>query len=153
LESVDSKNKCGRELPLLALPELHAVFVAQRERVSAMERATGQLIPNVFVSPQGKRLVNFRGAWRTACRLAGVPGRLLHDCRRTAVRNLERAGVSRSVAMAITGHKTESIYRRYAIVDSAALSEGVTKLADFHANSQSRVKVGVLPVKFPLKSR
>jgi len=50
------------------------------------------------------------------CRDAGVPGRILHDFRRTAVRNLERPGVSRSAAMKLTGHKTESVYRRYAIV-------------------------------------
>jgi hypothetical protein len=49
--------------------------------------------------------------------------------RRTAVRNLERAGVSRSVAMSLTGHKTEAVYRRYAIVDSAAQRDGVAKLA------------------------
>src|SRR3990167_2892141 len=45
-------------------------------------------------------------SWRTACEDAGVPGRLMRDLRRTAVRNLERAGVSRSVAMKMTGHKT-----------------------------------------------
>ena len=40
-----------------------------------------------------------------------------------------RAGVSRSVAMSLTGHKTEAVYRRYAIVDSTAQLEGVAKLA------------------------
>lgn len=45
------------------------------------------------------------------------------------MRNLERAGISRSVAMKLTGHKTEAVYRRYAIVDSAAQREGVAKLA------------------------
>jgi len=59
---------------------------------------------------------------------------LVHDLRRTAVRNLERAGVSRSAAMKLTGHKTESVYRRYAIVSEADLTEGVGKLAALHKN-------------------
>jgi hypothetical protein len=49
--------------------------------------------------------------------------------RRSAVRNLERAGVPRSAAMAMVGHETESIYRRYAIVDEAMLREAAVKLA------------------------
>jgi integrase len=65
----------------------------------------------------------------TACRKAGVPGLLLHDLRRSAVRNLERAGVSRSVAMKLTGHKTENVYRRYAIVAENDLREAGIKLA------------------------
>jgi integrase len=71
--------------------------------------------------------------WRGACERAGVPGRLVHDLRRTAVRNFERAGVSRSVAMKLTGHKTESIYWRYAIVSEADLAEGVRKVAALQA--------------------
>jgi len=50
-----------------------------------------------------------------------VANRIPHDFRRTAVRNLERAGVSRSDAMAMVGHKTESIYRRYAISDEKSM--------------------------------
>jgi hypothetical protein len=61
------------------------------------------------------------------------PDRVANDLRRTAVRNLECAGVSRSAAMKMAGHKTESIYRRYAIVDEAMLREGAEKLAAFHA--------------------
>jgi hypothetical protein len=66
--------------------------------------------------------------WATACDKAKVPGRILHDFRRTAVRNLERAGVPRSVAMKLTGHKTESVYRRYAIVSDADLREATQRL-------------------------
>jgi hypothetical protein len=46
---------------------------------------------------------------------AGCPGRILHDLRRSAVRNMEQRDIPRSGAMKITGHKTESVYRRYAI--------------------------------------
>ena len=58
-----------------------------------------------------------------------VPGRILHDFRRTAVRNLERAGIPRFVATKMVGHKTESLYRRYAIVDEAMLRDAAVKLA------------------------
>ena len=71
---------------------------------------------------------------------AGVPGRLFHDLRRTAVRNLERAGVSRSVAMKRTGHKTESVYRRYAIVSESDLTDGVRKLAGLYHAVARRTK-------------
>ena len=61
-----------------------------------------------------------------------MDGALFHDLRRTAVRNLEAAGVSRSVAMKLTGHKTEAAYRRYAIADRVALEKDVAKLAQHH---------------------
>ena len=77
----------------------------------------------------GKPIKGFRFAWIKACQKAGCPGLIPHDFRRTAVRNLERAGVSRSVAMKLTGHQTESVYSRYAIVDEQDLAEGVKKLA------------------------
>jgi integrase len=61
--------------------------------------------------------------------VAGLTGRIPHDFRRTAVRNLERAGVPNSVAMKLTGHKVETVYRRYDIVSEADLSASVAKLA------------------------
>ena len=100
----------------------------QREETAALERATGQIVPCVF-HRQGRPVKDLDDAWRRACRDAGVPGRLFHDLRRTAVRNLERARVPRSVAMKLTEHLTESVYKRYAIVSEADLAEGVAKLA------------------------
>ena len=59
---------------------------------------------------------------------------LIHDMRRSAVRTFERAGVPRSVAMSIVGHKTESIYRRYAIVDEAMQREAAARLDAWSRN-------------------
>jgi hypothetical protein len=69
----------------------------------------------------------FYKAWQRAVRAAGV-ARVPHDFRRTAIRNLERDGVPRSVAMAMVGQKTEEVYRRYAIVDEAMIREAAVKM-------------------------
>ena len=63
----------------------------------------------------------------SACESAGVEA-LLHDFRRTAVRNLIRAGVSRDVARKISGHETESIFSRYNITEVEDLTDAARKL-------------------------
>ncbi len=85
-----------------------------------------------------KRIRDFRTYWRKACEQAGYPGKLLHDFRRSAVRSLERSGVPRSTAMAMVGHKTVSIYQRYAIVDEAMLQEGGVKLDAFTVEQKAK---------------
>jgi integrase len=89
----------------------------------------------VFHRPNGTAIKDFRVRWKSACEKAGHPGKLLHDFRRSAVRTLERSSVPRSTAMAMVGHKTESIYRRYAIVDEQMHREAAAKL-DAWANGQ-----------------
>jgi integrase len=147
LEPGTTKNDEGRSFPFRALPALATLIERQREATTAVERETKRIIPWAF-HRQGEPIRDFRGAWAKACIAAGLfevrppkpgetegekrPTRLFHDLRRTAVRNLERAGVSRSVAMKLTGHKTESVYRRYAIVSEGDLAQGVAKLASLH---------------------
>jgi integrase len=131
LEPNETKNGEGRMFPLT--PELKAVLEEQAARTRAFELQSGQIVSWLFYR-DGQPVGNFRRAWLTACRAAGIPGRLRHDFRRTAVRNLERAGVSRSAAMAMVGHRTQSIYQRYAIADETALKEAAVKLAALHAS-------------------
>jgi len=115
------------------------------------------------ISENGARVGSFRKAWQAACVAAGLgteerdkQGRLVrrtaaripHDFRRTAVRNLELAGVPRSAAMAMVGHRTESVYRRYAIADAGALRLGAERLGKLHeAQAAERSNVSAFPSK------
>ena len=134
LEPGTTKNNEGRSFPLI--PELRRLIERRQEHTRRCERAQGRIIPQVF-HRYGRPIRSIRRAWMTACRKAGVPGLLLHDLRRSAVRNLERAGVSRSVAMKLTGHKTENVYRRYAIVAENDLREAGIKLATLQDGMRS----------------
>ena len=75
----------------------------------------------------------WRTAWPEACRRAAGPGRLLHDCRRTAARNLVRAGVPERVAMQLTGHRSRAIFDRYYIVREDELHEAGAQLVAYVA--------------------
>ena len=82
----------------------------------------------MFTTKRGARIGNFRKRWKKACASAGCPGRLFHDLRRTAVRNLVRTGVPRSVAMRLTGYKTESVFERYNITSPDDLRDAARRL-------------------------
>jgi integrase len=135
-----TKNDDGRVVYLT--PELKTLLAAHVDRVKELERRLGRILPMLFPHFTGRRAgaprKEFRKAWETACRAAGCPGMLRHDFRRTAVRNLERAGVPRSVAMKITGHRTEAVYRRYAIVSDADLQAATRRLASTISGTAGR---------------
>jgi len=138
LDVGSTKNRDGRTFPMI--PELRTLLEGQRATTDALQKKIGAIVPWVFHrTKQGRPLKGFTKSWRAACLAAGLPGRIPHDFRRTAVRNLERAGVPRSTAMAMVGHRTESIYRRYAIVDEVMLREGGAKLAAYAEGSVGKV--------------
>lgn len=129
LEPGKTKNREGRVLPYGLLPELVQVIEeqwAERERLLA---ESGKLCPWVF-HRKGKPVRSFRKAWKAACKAAGCPGKLVHDFRRTAARNLVRAGVPDKIAMGVTGHKTRSVFDRYNIVDESDLRDALGRLSD-----------------------
>ena len=131
LEPGTTKNDDGRVVYLT--PELKALLAAQVERVRALERGMGRIIPSLFPHLEGrhrgKRIRDFRGAWKRACLKVGCPSMLRHDFRRTAVRNMVNAGIPERVAMKVTGHKTRSVFDRYHIVSPADLQEAARRLA------------------------
>lgn len=117
-------KKVAAALPIYG--SMEAFIVDHIERTRA-EYPTCEL----FCHHKGRPIVDLRKAWAAAAKEAGVPGLLFHDLRRSAVRNMERAGVPRSVAMKISGHKTESVYRRYDIVSEKDIDIAGDKLADY----------------------
>lgn len=145
LIAANSKNNEGRTFPFRVLPQLVDVMEEQLERTRALEKERGEIIPWVF-HRDGNHIRSMKTAWIAACRRAGLPGTIFHDLRRCAVKNLEAAGVPRSVAMKLTGHKTESIYKRYAIADKDAKEEGVEKLARHLHQQEERT---VVPFRKP----
>jgi len=136
LEVGDTKNNDGRTLPFRAIPALKTLMENQLAYTRSIEAKTSKIVPFVF-HRNGKRVKMIRDGWDRACEKAGCSGRLFHDLRRTAVRNLERAGVPRSIAMRITGHRTEAVYRRYAIVNEADVAEGLSRLAGWMERPKS----------------
>jgi integrase len=137
LEPGTTKNDDGRMVYLT--PELKMLIAAQVERVKALEREMGRIIPYLFPHMQGylqgERVQDFRRVWKTACAKAGCPGMPRHDFRRTAVRNMVKLGVAERVAMKVTGHKTRSVFDRYHIVSPTDLQEVARKLTGTFAGT------------------
>lgn len=144
LEPGETKNRDGRTVYLI--PVLRDVLAPQLADLDRL-KAAGMISPFVFHRADGSQIKDFRSAWQTATVKAGHLGKLLHDFRRSAVRNLERAGVPRSEAMAITGHKTESVYRRYAIRDEASGRAAADTYSAFLEAQRQHAPVEVPTVK------
>ena len=129
LSPARSKTLVGRILPISQpIAEALARRRARRDPDS----------PLVF-HRDGIPVRRWRTAWRTACQAAGVPTRFLHDCRRTAARNLIRASVPERVAMLLTGHKSRAIFDRYNIIHEQELLDAGDQLVEYLAQQAQAV--------------
>ena len=134
LEPGETKNEEGRTAYLD--DELLEVFSWQWNR----RKELGTALPHVFLNQDGMdKVKRFDKAWKTACKKAKIGVRLFHDFRRTAVRNMVRAGVPERVAMMISGHKTRSVFDRYNIVSDADLKLAAQRQAAYLENATGTI--------------
>lgn len=109
------------------------------ERRKQARLSNGVLTALVF-HRDGAPIIEFRKSWASACKAAGVAGKLFHDLRRTAVRNMVRSGVPQNVAMKISGHKTASMFRRYDIANEEDLRLAMESLARYSEENTDKTR-------------
>ena len=135
LPAEKSKSKKPRNLPIIgALEEII-------ERRLAARRLD---CPFVF-HRHGKPIASFRKAFKAAAKEAGLDGLVPHDMRRSAVRNFRRAGLSENEGMKLSGHETDSIYRRYDIISDDDLTESMNRVQEHLKKEAENRKV--VPLK------
>jgi len=141
-----SKNGEARpDIPMTG--QLLEVMQEMREYTDKVQREqsreTGRIEPIKWVFHRdGEKVAGINKVWKEATKQAGCPGLLLHDFRRGAVRRLTRCpGISRELAMSLTGHRTESVFKRYNIIDAADLERGADALEALEAAELESVTV------------
>jgi integrase len=122
------RSKTGEPRVLPLIDELVEIIDRRWRAREYTIRDGGITLSRYVFHRHGQRVVEFRKPWAEACAAAGLPGVLFHDLRRSCVRNLERSGVSQTVAMRITGHRTISVYQRYRITNEDDRREALAKM-------------------------
>jgi integrase len=134
LESGETKNDEGRTIYLDH--ELKGIIGHQWK----LRESRKTILPYVFTNEEGTdRIKEYRSAWSKACVKTGLGKKLFHDFRRTACRNMVRAGIPERVAMMVSGHKTRSIFERYNVVDGNDLKQAAQRQEDYLKTQTSTI--------------
>lgn len=145
LRPENSKTNEGRVLALEG--ELWKV-IAQQLALREYEKRDKTIAVSLYVfHSNGQPIGDIRKSWEAACKAANIEGKLFHDFRRTAVRNMVRAGVPERVAMAISGHKTRAIFDRYNIVSEEDLRKAMEQTQTYLRAAPTSQTVAVFPSK------
>lgn len=125
LPGVQARNRKPR-------PKMLPIFGDVRKYLDSQPRESE------FLFARGSAPIkDFRKSWANACAAAGVPDLLFHDLRRTAVRNMLRAGVNEKLAMEISGHRTRAIFDRYSISDATDKKSAGKAMETYHEKEQA----------------
>ncbi len=125
-----STTKTGKPDRIPIAGELRALLMALRT-------AEGPHASPFVFQYQGKPFSTFWRTWKRTLSKLNMPSYLFHDLRRTTATDLVEAGVSEQAAMAVTGHKTRSIFQRYNIVKSDTVRQGMQRLDDYRKGSKA----------------
>jgi integrase len=109
--------------------EPRIVFLTEECRLLVTELRKGKQPEDfLFTRENGEPVRDMRRTWDALVKAAGLPGLLLHDFRRSAVRNMVRRGIPQKTARTISGHKSDSIFARYNIVSEDDIRDAAKKI-------------------------
>ncbi len=158
LRGARSKNGRARTLPLVGDV---AAIVERRGTARQYQDLGGETgISRYVFHRQGRPVVDFRKRWAKACIAVGlfrvvtetdgteckVPALLVHDLRRSAIRNYVRAGVRETVAMSLSGHTTRSTFDRYNITSEQDQRDALERVAQAMTSATTARSV-VVPLR------
>jgi hypothetical protein len=124
-----SKNGDLRRFYFAQYDLAREIIENQIARANELERKLGRPVTALFFRHDGRPIKDIRHQWNVARRAAGLPNLLLHDMRRSTVKMLNDAGIPQAVSMQITGHKSDSVFRRYSIRSDDSVKRALARLS------------------------